>query len=332
MKKQLQKLILLALFIGSICSVSKAQTLSDFENLTLSANSYWDGLDTPLGTSFISGNAIFPNYYDTAWGGFWESGWAYSNMKDTVTSGFFNMHSVYAGGGFNNSDNFAVGTQGSVVHLTGAAIGKVVGGFYISNTTYAALSMKDGDFSGKKFGGTTGDDPDWFKLTINAYYNNILKADSVEFYLADYRFADNQLDYIVKSWQWVDLSPLGNVDSLMFTLTSSDNGTWGMNTPAFYCVDNFTTLNSEVGIGNAAFNIPAVTIYPNPVSEALNIKTHKLSGSTLIRVYNVHGQLIIEQEAFGALVTLQTSAFSKGVYFIKIISDNFVSSQTFIKE
>ena len=68
----------------------------------------------------------------------------------------------------------------------------------------------------------------------------MLGTDSVDFYLADYRFADNSEDYIVKDWTFVSLEALGDVDSLLFSLTSTDNDSmFGMNTPAYFCMDNF---------------------------------------------------------------------------------------------
>ena len=60
----------------------------------------------------------------------------------------------------------------------------------------------------------------------------------MDFYLADFRFADNALDYVVDSWTWVDLSSLGVVSSLSFSLASSDVGQFGMNTPAYFAMDN----------------------------------------------------------------------------------------------
>ena len=60
----------------------------------------------------------------------------------------------------------------------------------------------------------------------------------MDFYLADYRFADNGLDYIVDDWSWVDLTSLGAVDKLQFGLSSTDNGFFGMNTPAYFAMDN----------------------------------------------------------------------------------------------
>ena len=43
---------------------------------------------------------------------------------------------------------------------------------------------------------------------------------------------------VVDSWQQVDLSGLGFVYGLSFDLTSSDISPWGMNTPAYFAMDN----------------------------------------------------------------------------------------------
>ena len=115
-----------------------------------------------------------------------------------------------------------------------------VSGAYFTNTTYAALAMLNGDSFSKKFGGASGNDAVFSKLTITGY-NRAASTGSVDFFLADYRFANNAQDYIVKDWTFVDLSRLGAVTELGFTLSSSDNGQFGMNTPAYLAMDTLTT-------------------------------------------------------------------------------------------
>jgi len=62
---------------------------------------------------------------------------------------------------------------------------------------------------------------------------------SVDFYLADYRFQDPELNYIVHSWTTVDLTDLGNATTLVFGLNSSDvDEVFGMLTPAYFALDN----------------------------------------------------------------------------------------------
>jgi hypothetical protein len=110
----------------------------------------------------------------------------------------------------------------------------------VANDTYPALSMKNGDAFSKKFGGDSGNDPDWFKLTINAMNTTGSVIGTAEIMLADYTSSDNSKDYISNVWNEVDLSSFGEIKSLAFSLSSSDNGDYGMNTPAYFCLDNIT--------------------------------------------------------------------------------------------
>jgi hypothetical protein len=121
--------------------------------------------------------------------------------------------------------------------------------------------MLQGDSFAKKFGGASGDDADWFKLTIFGMDASNATTGSVDFYLADYRFADNSLDYVVSDWTYVDLSSLGSVNSLGFSLASSDTGAFGINTPAYFAMDSL-----------------AVTAVPEPGHAALFLSGLALLG------------------------------------------------------
>jgi len=107
----------------------------------------------------------------------------------------------------------------------------------VTNNNYTYYSMLNGDDWAKKFGGSSGDDEDWFALTVTGKDASESIVGAVDFYLADYRFSDNSQDYIIDTWQFVDLSSLGIVKSLEFTLNSSDVGDFGMNTPAYFVID-----------------------------------------------------------------------------------------------
>jgi hypothetical protein len=226
----------LAAFLGLsflFNSVVEAQTKADFESFSLSENSYWNGSDGS--GQFNSGDFVFWNSYDQMYGSW--SGFAYSNQQDRTTAGYANQYSVFTGSGY-QSETFALASvYGDVGLKLASEEASVLTGFFVANTTYAALSMKEGDFFGKKFGGITGDDADWFMLTIKGYTDGNEVSTEVEVYLADFRFVDNAQDYILDHWRWVDLRPLGEVDSLSFFLSSSDEGMYGMNTPAYFAMD-----------------------------------------------------------------------------------------------
>ena len=233
MKKLYTCLLLLAQSIYGF-----AQTTSTFESLPLDASGYWIGADGSGG--FANGNAYYKNKYviDLKDGNYWAGGFAYSNHSDVTTADYTNQYSVYTGSGVGHSKQFAIGKSGDVIKLGSIAKTTEVTGFYVANTTYAALEMKNGGY-GKKFGGITGNDPDYFQLAITGYRNNAVITDTVKIKLADYTFSDNTKDFILNTWKWVDLRPLGIVDSLVFFLTSSDNNAWGMLTPNYFAIDHF---------------------------------------------------------------------------------------------
>jgi hypothetical protein len=317
-----------------------AQTISDFENLTLTPNSHNDG--SSGSGAFISGNVSFQNYYNSSWM-YWESGFAYSNEGDTAVSPSDYMTQLYqtkAGKGNAGSANFAIGQQGAKVNLIGAAIGAPVDFLYVTNTTYAYNSMFLGDSFGKKFGDTLnsphsgtgihGSYPDWFKLSITGFRNGNVISDTVDFYLADYRFADNSLDYIVKDWQIIDLTPLGNLDSLIFLLSSSDNGSFGMNTPAYFCIDDFKTHDMSIGI-NEVIAQKDINVYPNPFAEDVKIKFEN-EGLRKLNIYNSLAELVYSTEVIKQSFELSLSFLNSGIYFLEVIDNAQSSSIRLIKK
>ena len=79
--------------------------------------------------------------------------------------------------------NFFVATHHAVLFWADTT---PITGVLVTNSTYAAISMRDGDQFAKKFGGESGDDPDFFRLVAHGYKDGSL-TDSVEFFLADYQ-------------------------------------------------------------------------------------------------------------------------------------------------
>jgi Domain of unknown function (DUF4465)/PEP-CTERM motif len=217
-----------------------AQVVANFENLALAPQSFENGASLP--GFFTSGGATFNNNYSAAFGAW--SGWSYSNMSNTTTAGFGNQYAAYApataSGSGDNSANYGVAfafSPGDATITLPAALRPQ--SIRVTNTTYAAISMRDGDAFAKKFGGPTGNDPDFFLLTIAGRNALNQLTGSVDFYLADYRFTNNALDYIVSQWTTIDLTSLGaDTTRLDFGFTSSDNGPFGINTPTYVAADN----------------------------------------------------------------------------------------------
>jgi len=228
--------------IDAVVTVKPRLITIDFGDLSLGSNSFWNGSNGA--GSFTSGIANFRNYYYSDYS-YWE-GFSYSNRNDAVTSGYANQYSVF--NKENNGNTFALfyppyAGVASVSFSNGQSV--VVESIKVCNDSYPALSMTNGDAMAKKFGGSTGNDPDFYKLIIAGLDKNGQMTKTVEFYLADFRFSDNSQDYIVDTWTSVDISSLGAVNQLTFKFESSDNGTFGMNTPAYVCIDDIVYNEPE---------------------------------------------------------------------------------------
>lgn len=225
-------------FYTSALSQNNFRTnVSTFDVIPLTGSGYYNGSDLKGG--FSIGRHYFRNQFDTVWKSW--SGFAVSALTDTLTAAWSNQYSVVAGGGLNGTAQYAVCYGGGTIIPQHAAR---LTGFYVCNTTYAYGSMKNGDAFSKKFGGSSGTDKDWFRLNIFNYTKGT-RSDSVSFYLADFRSDNPANDYIIKDWSWVDLSAFTQTDSLMIFMESSDNGPFGMNTPAFFAMDDFNAVTPD---------------------------------------------------------------------------------------
>lgn len=250
MKKVLAFCVVLIVSAGACAGVT-----ADFDNLSLAPDSHWngeqnwidDGSPVPgqggvpaepnpivYDDTFASGSMSFNNSFSSGWsddyGGYswtsWE-GFAYSNETDTTTPGFGNQFSAITGSA-HSGGNFAVGYPGwstpSTVTLDAPA---ALGAVQLTNTTYAYLSMRDGDFF---------TDPlapgDWFKVTITGKDASGAETGSIDVYLADYRDGKTIL---VDTWQEADLGPLDVVKTVEFTVSASDGGAgW----PSYFAMDS----------------------------------------------------------------------------------------------
>lgn len=301
--------------------ILNAQTVADFETFSLSANSaYSPTTSTPFQTS----NAVFAYDWNASFS-FWSGGCSYTNKYDSVTAGFSNLYGVRALKGFNNSATYVVAQDGATIKLS--APQNTVNGFYITNTTYAYKAMAKGDAFSRKFGDTTGTGsgttipqgsyPDFFKVIVKGYHNGVLKNDSVEVFLANFTFTNNAQDFILDSWSYVNTSVLGTVDSIQFSMLSSDTGAFGINTPLFFALDNFSTsAPNPVGLAEITNGLD-VMVSPNPFSSFLNIRSSANEVPTEIAVRDLSGKIIREEKSEQEVLVLDLSDLQPGIYFLE---------------
>lgn len=281
----------------------QAQTTVDFEELALPAESFYNGSDG--NGSFTSNGVTLNTNYNTEWD-FMQSGFAYSNQTDTETPGFTNEFSSITGGGADGSTIFAVNYSGDTLFFDESTNVRSV---QITNTTYAYLSMRDGDDFAKKFG--ENGDKDFFYIHIIGHNAAGEIVETIPFYLADFRSDNAEDHYILNEWTTVDLTALENVKYITFEYFSSDEGEWGINTPVYFAMDNL--IYGDYDFASVPTNeINAFKIYPNPASSQLTIE----GASGEYSIYSTEGKRVLDFEV-NQISNLDISTLKTGVYFVR---------------
>ncbi|MBS1650962.1 MAG: DUF4465 domain-containing protein [Bacteroidetes bacterium] len=332
-----------SLFTASLFAIgviANAQSyVETFETFTLNTNSFYKDTNS---TSWQGTSAKFSYSWNKQYS-FWSGGFSYTNKLDSSTGAYSNLYGSKAYYGYGNSNNYVSAQPSNSIwgSIKLKSPYSYANGFYITNTTYAYKAMKNGNSFSRKFGDTTGTHtgtlypqgsyPDWFKITAKAYLAGSVKADSAVFYLADYRFTNNSLDYIVSNWQWFDLSALGQADSIYFKMYSSDVGQYGINTPLFFCVDNFTSNQTFASI-NENLLTQKLSVYPNPMQNSINVDFKGLIEEPItVELYDVSGTLILKNVSTELRQTYSTEEFSKGIYILKVSKGEQISIYKLIK-
>lgn len=319
----MKKIYFLAVLLFPV-SNSFAQTV-DFETISLATETYDYGADG--NGDFVFDDLTFDNYYDTQYD--YHLGFAISNMTDVTTSGYLNQFSAYTGSGF-NSENYAIYYNSGSISTNNSNITS----FKITNTTYAALSMKDGDSFGKQFGSIYGADnvtedgtngEDYFRVWVIGSSFDGQQKDSVEVYLADYRFADNTQDYILDEWLNVDVSNFGfGVTQLDFRFESSDSDpVYGPNTPQYFAIDDVEYV-STLSVAESLKD--AVSVYPTLIENHLTIEGQNMEYSIL----DAFGKVHFEGRLDGKF-EIDFHDYAAGTYYIQFQGQNEVTVTKVIK-
>lgn len=234
-------------FVASVVAIAQPRigfgTIVDFEDLPLAGSgAYANGDPGGLAAggfhdgSFNSGGATFSNTYavDADYGyGYWW-GFAYSNVRNAIDGSWTNQYAAKPGGGFGGSGSYAVGYVGPATVVFASPV--MVDGFQVANTTYTFAVMTETDPNGfsTPLSATLG----WLKLSVAGSLGGALGS-TIDYYLADYRTVGSP--GALAAWEWLDLSALGPVDALSFSISGSDTDPlFGLNTPAYFAMDNLT--------------------------------------------------------------------------------------------
>ena len=172
-------------------------------------------------------------------------------------------------------------------------------GVYVNLNSYPYYSIEYGDAFSRAF--TNGDK---FTLIFHGVSPDG-SENTLEVALASY---DNGDLTINRGWKYVDLTSLGVVNEIYFTMESTDSGAWGMNTPGYFCLDKLMVKPAtESGVNSVMANDNTNISYDRAT------KTVSVTGAEFAVISNVEGQNVMSGESS----TFDISSLPAGVYVVK---------------
>lgn len=338
MKTRLLTFLSLVLFTSNIIASSSVLDLSnptqpstiDFDT----EKKYWTETynDSPTYTWLQFQNFKLAHLINQkSYGGTYWDGFTLSTSGDNTdyssTTWIENQWGCMAGGGIKTDQSGAIVTTNGVVD-TEQGIPYLVANYsaYVSNGYSNEIKFADGqkyeavevyvtnhpwpyyeNMNGGMFTRVLDQEGDYVKLIANGLDENGNSTGSASFYLA--KFENGSLTQVT-NWEKFDLSALGTIASLYFTIESTDNGDWGMNTAAYFCMDKltvkeYTTSIPQLATENAAYRV--------------NNILYNIPENATITVYNLQGQLVYSTMATSNTVSLP---MVNNHLIIKIVNEN----------
>ena len=239
-------LVVFAWALVACCGRSSPADIVTFQDVVLPETGYINGdpgglqpgdfVSVPL----VSGSVTFSNTYGIDSSGvppnqfiypYWF-GFSFSNVVNTTDGDFTNQYASYPGGGYESTQYAVAYADGATITLPGSS---AVEGFRIANTTYARATMVSADPN--QFADPLQPPNGYFSVTASGLLGSSTTG-TVEFLLAEFRGASPP--GVLGGWSWFPLGDLGTVDAVSFEFAGSDVGAYGLNTAAYFAMDDFT--------------------------------------------------------------------------------------------
>ena len=182
---------------------------------------YWDGFCPAIGGDQTDYNGA----WTTTYGGCMAGGGCVINEDGTVTADPAQPYLVGYWGSWSEDPTNQVKYADIDDNTTFKPIG-----VYVCNHPWPYYGCLHGDGMGRAFV-----EGDYFELIAHG-----VDADDNETTTSIklVEFTNGELKAL-NDWTFFDLSSLGEVESVYFTLNSTDTGAYGMNTAAYFCMDKF---------------------------------------------------------------------------------------------
>lgn len=171
-------------------------------------------------------------------------------------------------------------------------------GTYVNLNTYTYYALIDGSAPARAF-----NNGDKLELTVHGVASDDSEKE-VTVQLASYT---NGCLTINRGWQYVDLTDLGSVNEIYFTMSTTDTGAYGANTPLYFCMDKLAVIPDESSaVASVRSDMPAISY--NRQSAVVTV-----SGNSFAALYDVSGAMIMSTDGG----SMDLSSLPAGIYIVR---------------
>jgi len=253
-------------------------------------------------------NAIFTDPGDSTTGNFDNNGW------DTTTDTFVSASSSITdsdGGNYPNNTNETI-TLSNAIDLTGATG---------ANVTFYAKWDIENNFDYTQFEVSIDGGSTWVPQ-CGLYTNEGSSNNSQP--TGEPLYDGTQSDWVLEQ---IDLSDYLDETILVRFQLVSDNGAQA---DGFYFDDLQINVVGDIILNNNDAEVSQFRVYPNPVSDQLNINT--VLEDYNIELYTIQGQLVNSMLNNSGTQTIDYSNLSSGMYLLRLTSAEVSQTLRIVKE
>lgn len=282
----MKKFFFLGLMTISTISMMAAVNVAYFENAAgginvAKADTCWQGADSPTDgwQNWKSGDFNFQT--KVQYGGTYFEGFTVTNESSNAatTLGYDGAYRSASGGAY-QGQNFAVWYPIYNGQDTVSFAAQTVAGFFVNNTPYTIGGITTNNYApAHQFKQT-----DYLVLKCTGLKNKVAVG-TVEVYLA-------KEGKLIDKWTYVELSSLGEIDAILFSMDGTDKSGWGMNTPTYFAMDNFGASKPDAYVAPEMRSFTVATDVENAEVEMSARKFFRNGQIYIIRdgkVYNITG-------------------------------------------
>ena len=135
------------------------------------------------------------------------------------------------------------------------------------------------------------------------------------------------------SYQWFDCDaniPINGETNQYFV--ASYNGSFAVIVDNGNCEDT-SACYQITSVGFSASNYNNISLFPNPSNNITNISLGKITESVNIEINDISGKTMLIKDFYNIeKIKINTSILNKGIYFVKIITNNNINVLRLIVE